>query len=108
PAGRATHRNLRHGLFAAKLWACGGAFAIIPAPLHSGAFALWNKISSCCAYLSAGALLYFCPMYDAFAKKPLAGDNPCGAGAAALEWTLSSPPPFYQIETLPISKSPEH
>ncbi|MGI8567975.1 MAG: hypothetical protein ACR2KT_02255 [Methylocella sp.] len=47
-------------------------------------------------------------MYDAFAKKPLAGDNPCGAGAAALEWTLSSPPPFYQIETLPISKSPEH
>src|SRR5580704_12956698 len=24
PVGRATHQNLRHGLFAARLWACGG------------------------------------------------------------------------------------
>ena len=26
---------------------------------------------------------------------------PWGAGATTLEWTLSSPPPFHQFETLP-------
>ena len=30
-----------------------------------------------------------------------AGNNPWGAGATTLEWTLSSPPPFHQFETLP-------
>jgi cytochrome c oxidase subunit 1 len=28
-------------------------------------------------------------------------DNPWGEGATTLEWTLSSPPPFHQFETLP-------
>jgi len=28
-------------------------------------------------------------------------DNPWGAGATTLEWTLSSPPPFHQFEVLP-------
>ena len=27
--------------------------------------------------------------------------NPWGEGATTLEWTLSSPPPFHQFETLP-------
>jgi cytochrome c oxidase subunit 1 len=31
----------------------------------------------------------------------VAGDNPWGEGATTLEWTLSSPPPFHQFETLP-------
>jgi len=30
-----------------------------------------------------------------------AGDNPWGEGATTLEWTISSPPPFHQFETLP-------
>ena len=30
-----------------------------------------------------------------------APDNPWGAGATTLEWTLSSPPPYHQFETLP-------
>ena len=30
-----------------------------------------------------------------------APDNPWGEGATTLEWTLSSPPPFHQFETLP-------
>jgi cytochrome c oxidase subunit 1 len=34
-------------------------------------------------------------------KKRVAGNNPWGAGATTLEWTLSSPPPFHQFETLP-------
>jgi cytochrome c oxidase subunit 1 len=29
------------------------------------------------------------------------GNNPWGEGATTLEWTLSSPPPFHQFETLP-------
>jgi len=34
-------------------------------------------------------------------KKRVAGNNTWGAGATTLEWTLSSPPPFHQFETLP-------
>ena len=28
--------------------------------------------------------------------------NPWGEGATTLEWTLTSPPPFHQFETLPV------
>ena len=31
-----------------------------------------------------------------------AGANPWGEGATTLEWTLSSPPPYHQFETLPV------
>jgi cytochrome c oxidase subunit 1 len=37
----------------------------------------------------------------AFVRKERAADNPWGEGATTLEWTLSSPPPFHQYETLP-------
>jgi cytochrome c oxidase subunit 1 len=40
-------------------------------------------------------------LVEAFAKKRVAGNNPWGPGATTLEWTLSSPPPFHQFETLP-------
>ena len=43
----------------------------------------------------------FHSVIDAFARKVPAGDNPWGAGATTLEWTLSSPPPFHQFEVLP-------
>ena len=36
-------------------------------------------------------------------KKRVAG-NYWGEGATTLEWTLSSPPPFHQFETLPVIK----
>ncbi len=76
---------------------------------YPDAFALWNRISSYGAYLSsAGAVLFLYLMYDAFTKKRPAGDNPWGAGATTLEWTLSSPPPFHQFETLPVIKGSEH
>ena len=38
--------------------------------------------------------------WSLFAGKK-APDNPWGEGATTLEWTLSSPPPFHQFETLP-------
>jgi cytochrome c oxidase subunit 1 len=40
-------------------------------------------------------------IYDAFAAKRAARNNPWGAGATTLEWTLSSPPPFHSFLTPP-------
>ena len=40
-------------------------------------------------------------VYEAFAAKRAAGDNPWGPGATTLEWTLPSPPPFHTFETPP-------
>ena len=69
---------------------------------YPDAYALWNEISSVGALLSgATVFLFLYIIYEAFQAKRVAGDNPWGAGATTLEWTLSSPPPFHQFETLP-------
>jgi cytochrome c oxidase subunit I len=47
-------------------------------------------------------VVFFCAMFNALVRKGKAGDNPSGEGATTLEWTLSSPPPFHQFETLPL------
>jgi cytochrome c oxidase subunit 1 len=72
---------------------------------YPDAFAGWNFVSSIGSYLSAISILIFlyC-IYEAFAAKRLAGDNPWGVSATTLEWTLSSPPPFHQFNTLPVIK----
>jgi cytochrome c oxidase subunit I len=76
---------------------------------YPDAFAMWNRISSLGSYLSGlGVLLFLYVIYDAFAKRQLAGDNPWGPGATTLEWTLSSPPPFHQFETLPRITGSDH
>ena len=53
----------------------------------------------------AGALLLLVILTPLFIISLAAGrraeDNPWGEGATTLEWTLSSPPPFHQFETLP-------
>jgi cytochrome c oxidase subunit I len=67
------------------------------------AFAGWNAVSSIGAYISlAGMLVFFYGLYAALARKDRAADNPWGAGATTLEWTLPSPPPFHQFNTLPV------
>ena len=72
---------------------------------YPDAFAGWNFVSSVGSYISAlGALVFFYGVYEAFARKRVAGDNPWGAGATTLEWTLPSPPPFHQYERLPLIK----
>jgi cytochrome c oxidase subunit 1 len=69
---------------------------------YPDAFAGWNAISSYGSYISGfGILIFFFGVAEAFAKKRIAGPNPWGAGATTLEWTLPSPPPFHQFETLP-------
>jgi cytochrome c oxidase subunit I len=76
---------------------------------YPDAYSLWNYWSSIGAYLSGvGTLVFLYTVYEAFAKKRLAGDNPWGVGATTLEWTLPSPPPFHQYETLPRITGADH
>lgn len=66
------------------------------------AFAGWNYVSSIGAYISGvGLLVFFFGLGFAFIRKEQAAGNPWGDGATTLEWTLSSPPPFHQFNTLP-------
>jgi cytochrome c oxidase subunit 1 len=72
---------------------------------YPDAFADWNFISSIGAYISGfGTLVFFFGVIQAFARKERAAANPWGPGATTLEWTLPSPPPFHQFETLPLVK----
>lgn len=69
---------------------------------YPDAFSSWNYLSSVGAYLSGlGLVVFFVGMAYAFIRKKKAANNPWGTGATTLEWTLSSPPPFHQFETLP-------
>jgi cytochrome c oxidase subunit I len=69
---------------------------------YPDAFHGWNEVSSFGSYIAGfGVLVFFFGMAEAFIKKRVAGNNPWGVGATTLEWTLSSPPPFHQFETLP-------
>jgi cytochrome c oxidase subunit 1 len=70
---------------------------------YPDAYAGWNFVSSMGSYVSfIGMLVFFYGMALAFIRKERAGDNPWGAGATTLEWTLSSPPPFHQYSELPL------
>ena len=76
---------------------------------YPDAYAGWNMISSIGSYIfAAGLLIFFYGVALAFIRKQRAGDNPWGVGATTLEWTLSSPPPFHQYETLPKITSSSH
>ncbi len=76
---------------------------------YPDAYALWNWWSSIGALISGAATVVFLyTVYEAFARKRVAGDNPWGVGATTLEWTLPSPPPFHQYETLPRITGADH
>ena len=71
-------------------------------PDYPDAYAGWNLVSTYGSYISFAATLIFlfAIVYALFfGKKEVA--NPWGEGADTLEWTLPSPPPFHQFETLP-------
>jgi cytochrome c oxidase subunit 1 len=71
-------------------------------PDYPEAFAYWNHVASVgYAVMALGMLFFFANILWAFLRGAKAGDNPWGDGATTLEWTLSSPPPFHQFETLP-------
>jgi cytochrome c oxidase subunit I len=69
---------------------------------YPDAFALWNRVSSVGYYITfVGMAVFFWLLIEAARKKRPAPENPWGEGATTLEWTLPSPPPFHQFETLP-------
>ena len=72
-------------------------------PDYADAYAYWNEISSFGYMLMAASMIFFfVNIVYAFVAGKKAADNPWGEGATTLEWTLSSPPPFHQFETLPV------
>jgi cytochrome c oxidase subunit 1 len=69
---------------------------------YPDAYAYWNYVSSIGYYIVVvGLLVFFVALIEAFLAKRRVGENPWGAGATTLEWTLPSPPPFHQFNTLP-------
>ncbi len=78
---------------------------------YPDAYWLWNFVSSIGALVALVATIVFIyVVYEAFKAKRVAGANPWGVReeAMTLEWTLPSPPPFHQYETLPQITGAEH
>ena len=73
-------------------------------------FEFWNAVSSWGAYITlAGVAFFLIMLVEAFIRKRPAGENYWGEGATTLEWTLPSPPPYHQFNTLPrIEDNDEH
>ncbi len=71
-------------------------------PDYPDAYAYWNQIASHGYEIMALGMVFFFVniIWSLFSGKK-AEANPWGEGATTLEWTLSSPPPFHQFETLP-------
>lgn len=71
-------------------------------PDYPDAYAYWNEISSLGYWIMlVGVAIFFVNLAYTFLAGRQAEGNYWGEGATTLEWTLSSPPPFHQFETLP-------
>ena len=72
-------------------------------PDYTPQYEHYNTVASVGYMIMATSMIFFFVnvLYSLFAG-PKAGDNPWGEGATTLEWTLSSPPPYHQFETLPV------
>jgi cytochrome c oxidase subunit I len=74
-------------------------------PDYPEAFAYWNHVASIgYVIMASGVVVFFINVAYAFIAGRKAEGNYWGEGATTLEWTLSSPPPFHQFETLPVIK----
>ncbi len=72
-------------------------------PDYPDAYAFWNEVSSFgYAIILASTAVWLANMVYAFTVGKKAEANYWGPGATTLEWTLSSPPPYHQFETLPV------
>jgi cytochrome c oxidase subunit 1 len=72
-------------------------------PDFAEAYAYWNHIATVGYMITAVSVgVFFLNILYAFVAGRKAEDNYWGEGATTLEWTLSSPPPFHQFETLPV------
>ncbi len=71
-------------------------------PDYPDAYAYYNHIASVGYLIMAlGMVFFFINIVVSLMAGRKAAGNPWGEGATTLEWTLSSPPPFHQFETLP-------
>jgi cytochrome c oxidase subunit 1 len=71
-------------------------------PDYADNLAHWNTVASVgYMIMGVGILVFFVNLFWSLFAGKKAGDNPWGEGATTLEWTLSSPPPYHQFETLP-------
>jgi len=69
---------------------------------YPDAFAGWNMVASIGAYISYASTLFFIYIViDTLLRGKKVPANPWGQGAATLEWTLPSPPPFHTFEEIP-------
>jgi cytochrome c oxidase subunit I len=71
-------------------------------PDYPDAYAHWNEVATWgYMIMVAGMVFFFVNIIWSLVAGKKAEANPWGEGATTLEWTLSSPPPFHQFETLP-------
>ncbi len=79
-------------------------------PDYADAYSYWNQISSEVGYttMAIGMLVFFVNIGWSLVAGKKAEGNYWGEGATTLEWTLSSPPPFHQFETLPVIDDKAH
>jgi cytochrome c oxidase subunit 1 len=69
---------------------------------YPDAFQPWHFVATMGGHIfAAGLVVFIFGVIYALVRKERAVANPWGEGATTLEWTLSSPPPFHQFETLP-------
>jgi cytochrome c oxidase subunit 1 len=70
---------------------------------YADAYAYWNHVASIgYVIMAVGMVFFFVNVIVSMFAGRKAPANPWGEGATTLEWTLSSPPPFHQFETLPV------
>lgn len=73
------------------------------------AFTKWNHISTIGYEITVvGVVVFLIVCLEAAIRRRKAEANPWGEGATTLEWTLPSPPPFHQFNTLPVVKGDGH
>ena len=72
-------------------------------PDYTDVLMYWNYVASVGYVLMAASMVvFFVNLFWTLFGGKKAGDSPWGEGATTLEWTLSSPPPYHQFETLPV------
>lgn len=78
-------------------------------PDYAEAYQHWNHVATIGYMVMATSLVvWFINIAYAFLAGRKAEDSYWGEGATTLEWTLTSPPPFHQFETLPVIEDAAH
>jgi cytochrome c oxidase subunit 1 len=78
-------------------------------PDYVEAYAHWNYVATVGYFIMAASMgIFFVNIVYSLVFGKKAPDNYWGEGATTLEWTLSSPPPFHQFETLPVIDDKAH